>query len=172
MPPCRFASAAPEEEYVYGACAPGWDRSAGETTEEWTAFMRDNGVERVCCLLSEQQLAEYDDLLGEYEASFGPDRVEHVPVPDHTLVSEEKLSEEIVPFLGSAVGASERVVVHCKAGIGRTGLALAGWLVYAYDYVPVEAITTVANRHRSPDDAVRAGNATREELLGLLNALR
>ena len=171
MPPCRFASAAPEEEYVYGACAPGWDQAAG-TVDEWTAFMWDNGIERVCCLLSDRQLEEFDDLLGAYEDSFGADRVEHVPVPDHSLVPEETLSEEIVPFLGSAVGASERVVVHCKAGIGRTGLALAGWLVYAHDYVPVEAITTVSNRHRSPDDAVRAGNATRKELIGLLHGVR
>ena len=28
MPTCRFETAAPDEEYVYGACEPGWDFGA------------------------------------------------------------------------------------------------------------------------------------------------
>jgi len=54
----RFAPAAPDEEYVYGACCPGWHSTAEqeEGIEEWIEFMRDRGIERVCCLLSGDQL--------------------------------------------------------------------------------------------------------------------
>lgn len=171
MPTCNFASAAPEEEYVYGACAPNWRLTPGRTIDDWLAFMNENDVRRVCCLLSERQVADYDNLIGEYQAAFGSGRVRHAPVSDHTLMSAGTLLEEVIPFIENAVDDSERVVVHCMAGVGRTGVALAGWLVYAHEYPPTDAITTVSNRHRRPDDAVRAGNATREELIGLLKQM-
>lgn len=153
---------------MYGACGPGWDRSVAASVEEWIDFMQDRGIDRVCCLLSAEQVAGYDDLLGTYRTAFGADRVAHVPITDHTLMAPETLSTEIIPFLEEAATASEPVVVHCKAGIGRTGQALAGWLVAAHGYDPDDAVATVSERHRRPDDAVRAGHATREELLALL----
>jgi len=171
MPPCQFDTPAPEAEYVYGACEPGWDQSHGGTIDEWIAFVQSEGVRRVCCLLSDAQVARFDGLLDRYREAFGDDRVAHVPVTDHTLVPESTLREAVLPFLDAAADAEEPVVVHCKAGIGRTGQALAAWLVHRHGYEPIEAVETVSNRHRRPDDAVRAGNATREELLSLLAAV-
>lgn len=170
MPACRFATAAPEEDFVYGACEPGWDRGTAPTIDDWISFMQSNGIERVCCLLSDRQVREFNDLLSQYRAAFGEEGVRHVPVTDHTLMDENTLADDILPFLEEAVEASEPVVVHCKAGIGRTGQALAGWLVYAHSYDPADALDTVTDRHRRPDDAVRAGHATRDELLSLLEA--
>lgn len=171
MVTCQFETAAPEESHVYGACAPGWDRTIDGTVDAWITFMQSEGIDRVCCLLSERQIADYTDLLGTYRTAFGADRVAHVPVPDHTLMSPATLADGILPFLESTVAADESVVVHCKAGIGRTGQALAGWLVYAHDYAPADALATVTERHRRPDDAVRAGNATRDDLMRLLAAV-
>lgn len=168
MTACRFASAAPEDDLVYGACGPGWDRTAGGTIPEWIEFMQDRGIERVCCLLSERQVAGYDSLLPQYRSAFGTEKVAHVPVTDHTLMDETTLTEQVLPVLEAAVDNAEPLVVHCKAGIGRTGQVLAGWLVYAHDYASADAISTVTERHRRPDDAVRAGNATEADLHSLL----
>lgn len=163
MPTCRYETAAADERLVYGACEPGWDPQIS-SIGSWIEFMRDQGIERVCCLLSEQQVAEHDNLIERYKQAFGADNVLHAPVTDHTLIPESTFIDEIIPFFEAAVEAEEPVVVHCKAGIGRTGQALAGWLVYAHDYTPKDALQTVSDRYRTPDDAVRAGHATRDEL--------
>lgn len=42
----------------------------------------------------------------------------------------EALTGKILPFLLEADKQSEKVVVHCSGGVGRTGLVLAAWLVY------------------------------------------
>jgi len=166
----RFAPAAPDESYVYGACTPGWhsaaDREAARA--DWIQFMQREGVERVCCLLSGCQLDECGALLDDYRTAFGDGHVRHVPVRDHHLLPEEKLTDDILPFLVEARSGESPVVVHCLAGIGRTGQALAGWLVYSHDYGPERAIETVQEQGRDPMEPVEAGNADREELRELL----
>jgi protein-tyrosine phosphatase len=81
------------------------------------------------------------------------------------------LREDILPFLAEARESEEKVVVHCLAGIGRTGQILAAWLVYNRDYGPDRAIETVREMGRDPADAVAAGNADESELYDLLSSV-
>lgn len=168
---CRFASAAPEEEFVYGACEPGYDRQTAPTIDAWIEFMDAQGIERVCCLLSQRQVRTHNALLTQYRDRFGPDNVAHVPVTDHRLMDPEPLMDDILPFCSEAVDDGAPVVVHCKAGLGRTGQALAAWLVYQHGYGPESAIDTVSDRHRMPDEAVQRGAAIEDELIALLQAV-
>ena len=174
MDPNRFAPASTDEETVYGASAPGWaDPLAGrETVEAWADVMADRDVGRVCCLLDEGQVAEYDDLLGQYGWEFGADRVLHAPIPDHHLADPDLLTDEVFPFFESAEEDGERAVVHCLAGVGRTGHVLAAWLAYARGYSPGGALRAVEETGRIPRDAVRSGNATEGELVELLETVR
>lgn len=169
----RFAAAAPEEEYVFGASCPGWHATTDheEAIEEWVSFMHHRGIERVLCLLSGDQLAGTDANTDYYRETFGPEQVRHVPIADHNLASPETLEERILPFLQEAVDEEDRVVVHCLAGIGRTGHVLAAWLVAGRGYSVVDAIETVQEMGRSPAEAVTSGNARHGELYELLDAL-
>lgn len=169
----RFAPAAPGEEYVYGACTPGWHSAADHETalSDWIEFMQSEGIERVCCLLPGRQLADSGANIDRYRRAFGNENVLHAPVPDHHLVPEALLREEILPFLADGRNATQRTVVHCLAGIGRTGQVLSAWLVYNRDYGPEKAIDTVQSKCRDPTDAVQAGNATESELYELLGAV-
>lgn len=166
----RFAPAAPDEEYVYGSCCPGWHSTATheDAVDEWIEFMNDHGIDRVCCLLSGDQLDRTDAGAGKYSEAFGVENVQHVPIADHHLADAEKIDADVLPFLDDAVANDERVVVHCLAGIGRTGHVLAAWLVHGRGYGPVDAIETVEEMGRTPGEAEDAGNARRGELYELL----
>lgn len=149
-----ISPAAPEETIVYGACRPGY--RSGETAktaiDRWIRDVRDEGIERVCCLLDEKW-HRYDDLLGHYKRAFGERNVVHAPIPDYQTVSEQTLMRDIFPFLEESVTKDSAVVVHCSAGMGRTGHVLALWLAYSRDYLLADAIETVREMGRSPLEA-------------------
>ena len=169
----RFAPAAPDETYVYGACTPGWHSAASRDAarEDWTAFMQSEGIERVLCLLTGCQLDSRGALLEAYHDAFGETNVRRVPVRDHHVVPEATLVDEVLPFLVAARSDEAPVVVHCLAGLGRTGLVLAAWLVYSRDYGPDRAVETVRDHGRAPMDAVEAGNAEEADVYELLGAV-
>jgi len=169
----RFAPAASEEAYVYGSCAPGWHSAASHEAalSAWIEFMQAEGVERVCCLLPGRRLDDCGAILDRYGDVFGESKVHHAPIPDQHLLPEVQLIEDILPFLVTARDAEERVVVHCLAGIGRTGQVLAAWLVYNHGYTPEAAVETVREHGREPLDPVHADNAETEELYKLLRTV-
>jgi protein-tyrosine phosphatase len=107
----KFAAASEHELIVFGAARPGYrDREVAE----WIKFMQENRIQRICCLLTQNQLAHYSDLLGAYREKFGVAQVCWAPIADFQLAQRETLLTQILPFLGSANHEGTRVVVHCS----------------------------------------------------------
>ena len=95
--------------------------------EEMEALAHD-GVDRLVCLLTDRELVELDLA---HEPSLALDAglaFERFPVPDMEVpapVATAALARDLVQaLLGDA-----HVVVHCRAGIGRSGLLAAAVLV-------------------------------------------
>jgi protein-tyrosine phosphatase len=169
----RFSPAAPDEQYVYGSCCPGWHAGGDHQTalDRWISFMQSEGIERVCCLMAGRHLDDQEANVAKYEEAFGAENVRHTPVPDRQLVDADRLRTEILPFIEAGVEAGQPVVVHCLSGVCRTGQVLAAWLVYGRGYAPTEAVDTVLEMGRDPTAAVDHGNATRAELFEVFGTL-
>jgi protein-tyrosine phosphatase len=172
VPKFRFAPASDTENCIYGSERPGYGSKAvsNKQVEEWLSFMDDQRIERVCCLLDEEQLGYYQEkpLLEIFGSKYGSANVLHASIPDFQLCSLELLVKKILPFLEDSKSQQKKTVVHCAGGKGRTGHVLAAWLVRSEGKTSEEAIATVTAFFREPLEAVERGNATFEDLKKLL----
>lgn len=172
-----FGRSSREDEYVYGAQRPGFAGKFVQKQEvdEWIAFIRKQSINRLVCLLSDDELKYYPTLtgglLGFYAEAFGPDNVLWAPIEDRQLCSGEAL-KHICYFLRTGMLKEEKTVVHCSAGLGRTGQVLAAWLIYNYSISERKALRMTEELNRSPKEAVFYGNASEAGLFKLLSVAR
>ncbi|MBD0263284.1 MAG: dual specificity protein phosphatase family protein [Tolypothrix sp. Co-bin9] len=149
----KFAPAWKSEPIVFGSARPGY---SNEKVNQWIEFMQSRDIKRVCCLLPHTQLTRYSDLLGVYRQTFGLDRVCWAPIEDFQFADKETLIQQILPFLALANQQSEKVVVHCSGGVGRTGHVLAAWLVSGRGMSNTAAIAAVKRTGKNPYEAAIA----------------
>ena len=149
----KFAPAWENEQVVFGAARPGYTNNK---VQDWIEFMKYQDIKRVCCLLPDQQLAYYSELLSTYKQEFGNQLVCWAPIADFHLSDLETLTQKILPFLSEADKQNEKVVVHCSGGIGRTGHVLAAWLVSVRGLSNQAAIAAVKRTGRNPYEAAIA----------------
>jgi ADP-ribosylglycohydrolase len=93
-----------------------------ETRERLRRFL-DAGFDYFLDLTAPGELEPYDLAL--------PDHVAYVrkPIPDHGLPLEPDHMVEILSYLRDALEDGRRVYLHCRAGIGRTGMTVGCHLV-------------------------------------------
>lgn len=168
----KFAPAWEQETIVFGASQPGY---TDNQVYDWIEFMKSQNIKRVCCLLSDKQLANYAHLLDTYRQEFGNQQICWTPIEDFYLSDLETLTQKILPFLITANQQNEKVVVHCAGGIGRTGHILAAWLVSVRGFSNKDAISAVIRTGRNPHEAVMLSEnplQVAQELNLLLNNCR
>ncbi len=96
--------------------------------------------------------------LEEYAWNYDGFRVKHIPIRDFEAPRLADI-EEFVRFVDEEIREERQVVVHCYAGMGRTNLMLAAYLVHL-GMEPGNALNLV--REKRPYHAV---NEEQEEVL-------
>ena len=76
--------------------------------------------------------------------------------PDESRAAHKKLLDAF----SDAQRAGERVVVHCRGGQSRTGLALSAWVVHAHKLSAADAAAEV-ERAAAEQKLVRFANAAK-----------
>jgi atypical dual specificity phosphatase len=159
--PRNFAPASTRDTIVHGADRPGY---APADVDAWIDDMLARGIRRVVCLLEPARLERYEDLIGHYRRRFG--HALHAPIDDHGLPSTPVL-EQTLDTLAAAEHAGEPIVLHCAAGMGRTGLMASAWLCWRHRLEVDAAIAEVcaaARRVGANRDPLEAGPLAREVL--------
>ncbi|GFR49059.1 hypothetical protein Agub_g11085 [Astrephomene gubernaculifera] len=168
----NFAKASEHDELVFGSARPGApqqrcynpeDKVTPAEVDDWAAFMTSHGVQRVVSLLSDKELDTYEQPLStslsrSFKRAINVDT--KAPGGADTLLKE----------LQDAMQAQEKVVVHCWGGGGRSGLALAAWLVRQHGLTPEQAAQHVMEFSRSQGASRRADVEQLKEFLATATA--
>ncbi|WP_170157203.1 protein-tyrosine phosphatase family protein [Roseimicrobium gellanilyticum] len=142
---------------------PGRYHDIQEALEAWNELKAEVGKERML-LLSLVDEAEIRHKSPEYAKSIHAGLWEgeriSCPIPDFGTPENEKAFRELIVDVATALGSGANVVIHCGAGIGRTGMAAV--CVLAAMGVPIKDATRVVRAAGSgPETPEQAAVATR-----------
>ncbi|MCF8885504.1 MAG: dual specificity protein phosphatase family protein [Nitrososphaerota archaeon] len=101
---------------------------------EQVKWVKEKGISTIISL-TESPLPE--DWVKELEIKY-----HHYPIKDHSA-PDPHLLKEIVEKIIEEIEKGGRVLVHCAAGLGRTGVVLASYLIVKKKIPPEEAIKIV-----------------------------
>lgn len=146
----KFAGACKNELIIFGASRPGYSE---KQIRAWIEFMKSQGIQRICCLLAQDQLKSYPKLLDSYKQEFGSENVCWAAIADFEICDPATLHNKILPFLFTSDRYQQKTVVHCSGGIGRTGQILAAWLILGRGLSQQAAIEAVRKTGRNPYEA-------------------
>jgi atypical dual specificity phosphatase len=94
-----------------------------EPLEEFLGWCRTNSVDEIVCLVDSEEIAEKSpDYAALLEAGTLPIPVEQFPIPDYGVPMDIKGLADLARRVVEKLRAGRKIVLHCAAGHGRTGM--------------------------------------------------
>jgi protein-tyrosine phosphatase len=113
---------------LYRASRPGYSGGGKipvgtDEVKRWIESAQSHGIVSIVCLLADEHLCLYPDgdLLGLYRAAGF--EVRHIPATDHR--KPPLTGDQLAAVLQAYRELPKPALIHCSAGIDRTGAAVA-----------------------------------------------
>jgi protein-tyrosine phosphatase len=136
---------------LYLAAMPG---RQGPLEQTWEALRRE-GIQVVVCLAAPEEIRDKSAAYAAaLEAQVVPCPVESFPVADFGVPDDREAFWALARRVGRRMTGGERVVIHCGAGIGRTG-TLAACVLLALGEPPARAEQAVSAAGSHPETAAQ-----------------
>ncbi|MBI1770977.1 MAG: dual specificity protein phosphatase family protein [Burkholderiales bacterium] len=125
---------------------------AGEWIEDEFRGIAQFGISRLVSLLETHEIRDLGlqaapDLCAANQINFM-----HYPIKDRGLPSSFSATQKVVTQLHDAISSGDNTVIHCRAGIGRTGLLAAAVLIrHGFDAAAALAMISKARGVTVPD---------------------
>ena len=137
-----------------------WLHSMPGRSERWESFVAEALEVRlglIVCLTPRHELAS---LAPAYDAAIRTDALParwlHLPMRDFGLADNVVAFRSGIETLGRELAGGESMLLHCAAGIGRTGTA-AACLLKSLGFTADEALRRVRDAGSNPQSAAQSG---------------
>jgi protein-tyrosine phosphatase len=141
---------------LYWVAGPGPGRlglaarpRGGDWLEDEIASWRRAGIDAVVSLLTPEEELDLDLKTEGREATAQGMEFIPLPIPDRDVPSSEAALASVLEKLDRALSSGKNVVVHCRQGIGRTGL-VAACLLVSRGFTPEAAVRTLSAARGAP----------------------
>ena len=122
---------------------------SGEWLQTETLSWKEQGLDTIVSLLEDEEIAELDLLLeGEFCAVAGLNYL-RLPIKDRSVPTDRSCAIRLGTQLAQSLVDGRNILIHCRAGIGRTGLFAAAILVLT-GVDPEGALSAVGQARRVP----------------------
>lgn len=93
--------------------------------EAWETIVK-NGIKRVICLATKDEIRVKSPTYAKALANVVPWNHVWFPIPDYDIPESVESFSVTTKYVGDALMAGENILIHCGAGIGRTGMFAIG----------------------------------------------
>lgn len=144
------------------AQAPGqlWLQSMPGRLESWGAFLDEARLRQLNLVVCLNPLEEVAQLSPHYHKAIAegrlPFRWQHLPMRDFGLGADPAAFRQGVEQLAQTLVLGQHVLLHCAAGIGRTG-TVAACVLKALGLPAEQALRSVREAGSNPQSALQSG---------------